>query len=166
MTDLKLHDLKRILCYFYFQGYHYLCLLCGQKYFKYRWQVVSHLQDMHSGISYLCLLCGQIYARRTIPHACNAKEKDFIYIHGESGIQGDAARKILDRFINERQDKNWKYVASEECPSEASTPQHKVKSSVKKIEKGRVPTCNKNDKKGDLQKKVYSPIPLGYDPQV
>ena len=24
-------------------GYHYLCLLCGQKYFKYRWQVVSWL---------------------------------------------------------------------------------------------------------------------------
>ena len=119
---------------------------------------------MHSGISYLCLLCGQIYARRTIPHACNAKEKDFIYIHGESGIQGDAARKILDKFINERQDKNWKYVASEKCPSEASTPQHKVKSSVKKIEKGRIPIQN-DRRKGDHQK-VYSPIPLGDDPQI
>ena len=119
---------------------------------------------MHSGISYLCLLCGQIYAIRTIPHARNAKEKDFIYIHGESGIQGDAARKILDKFINERQDKNWKYVASEDCPSEASAPQHKVKSSVKKIEKGRIP--NQNDRrKGDYQK-VYSPIPLGDDPQI
>ena len=97
-------------------------------------------------------------------HACSAKEKDFIYIHGESGIQGDAARKILDKFINERQDKNWKYVPSEDCPSESSTPQHKVKSSVKKIEKGRIPSQN-DRRKGDHQK-VYSPIPLGDDPQI
>lgn len=125
---------------------------------------MRHLQDMHSGISYLCLLCGQIYARRTIPHACNAKEKDFIYIHGESGIQGEAARKILEKFINERLEKNWKYVAAEDCAAAASTPQYQVKSSVKRIEKGRVP--NKNDKKKDHQERAYSPIPLGDDPQI
>ena len=31
-------------------------------------------------------------------------------------------------------------MASEDYPSEASTPQRKVKSSVKKIEKGRIPS--------------------------
>lgn len=137
-------------------------MLCGKKYFKHRWQVVRHLQDMHSGISYLCLLCGQIYARRTIPHACNAKEKDFIYIHGETGIQGDAARKILEKFINEKLDKNWKYVAAEENPAGSDTPQYQVKSCVKKIEKGRQP--NINDKK--KVQKSYSPLPFGDDPEI
>ena len=119
-----------------------MCTLCSI-FFKFRWQVPRHLQDVHAGIQWQCQICGKIYARRTIPHGCRALEKDFETTHTESWAKGAEAKKYLETFVNERMHKHWIYVPEDKGGDK--TPQYQRKSTVTKIERGQEP--NVNDKK-------------------
>lgn len=79
-------------------------------FFVSKWAVCRHLQDQHSGICYQCTICKQIYFRRSIAHCCGATDRDFVFLHGESGKKGLEARKMLENFINSKMDTLWKYV--------------------------------------------------------
>ena len=121
----------------YFQGYHFLCHLCG-KYYQHRWLVQRHLQDIHTGIQWKCHNCGELYARRTIPHKCGSRPNEFSPIHTETGCRGEEARQYIEQFIRERRDTHWSYVPKpngDRVNSIVIEEKPKVKSIVKKVEK-------------------------------
>ena len=90
-------------------------------------------------------MCRHTYARPTIPHGCNARDRDFVMMNTRTGVKGAEAKKQLENFIEKEQNSMWKYVpAMHDESHEHEREESKVKSEVKKVEWGREP--NENDK--------------------
>ena len=93
------------------------------RYFKNKADVRRHLQEQHSGIQFQCGLCGYYFHRRSIGHACNAREEDFEYADPTTGEYGEPAKFKLRSFIRKEQDKHWKYMESDADLPESPFPE-------------------------------------------
>ena len=141
----------------YFQGYHFLCLLCTvvKHYFKTKYEVQRHLQDQHSGIGHQCTGCGLLFNRKNLKHKCREEHPDFVFVNRQSGAQGEVARETLMNFIKKEQDSHWMYVSAEDEP-ESPIPTG-PRSMVVKLNDPMVQPNPRKEKKG---RKVPSPVPL------
>ena len=141
----------------YFQGYHFLCLLCTvvKHYFKTKYEVQRHLQDQHSGIGHQCTGCGLLFNRKNLKHKCREEHPDFVFVNRQSGAQGEVARETLMNFIKKEQDSHWMYVSAEDEP-ESPIPTG-PRSVVVKLNDPMVQPNPRKEKKG---RKVPSPVPL------
>ena len=93
------------------------------RYFKNKADVRRHLQEQHSGIQFQCGLCGYYFHRRSIGHACNAREEDFEYADPTTGEYGEPAKFKLRSFIRKEQDNHWKYMESDADLPESPFPE-------------------------------------------
>ena len=141
----------------YFQGYHFLCLLCTvvKHYFKTKYEVQRHLQDQHSGIGHQCTGCGLLFNRKNLKHKCREEHPDFVFVNRQSGAQGEVARETLMNFIKREQDSHWMYVSAED-EQESPIPTG-PRSMVVKLNDPMVQPNPRKEKKG---RKVPSPVPL------
>ena len=141
----------------YFQGYHFLCLLCTvvKNTFKTKYEVQRHLQDQHSGIGHQCTGCGLLFNRKNLKHKCREEHPDFVFVNRQSGAQGDVARETLMNFIKREQDSHWMFVSSEDEPE---SPIPTGRRSVVVIPND--PMVQPNPRKEKKVRKVPSPVPL------
>ena len=83
-------------------------------------------------------------------HACKVTENEMIYIHRETGVKGEEARLILERFINTRMDTLWREHHRSPVPKFASIV---VRPPPRPTQPARVPPP-----------RTYSPIDFNEDP--
>ena len=122
-------------------------------YFKSKFEVQRHLQDQHSGIGHQCTGCGLLFNRKNLKHICEVENPTFVYIHRESGIQGEQAREMLMTFIKERQETHWKWVKAEDDEPESPIP-----SGIRSVVV--IPNNPARQPRPRKDKRLPSPVPL------
>ena len=102
----------------YFQGYHFLCLMCPvvKHYFKTKCEVQRHLQDQHSGVGHQCTGCGYLFNRKNSNHKCKVENPSFQFVIRQTGVSGAEAREVLMTFIKEEQDTHWRHIKTDDEP--------------------------------------------------
>ena len=93
-----------------FQNTIYICTLCeDDKTFNIPWKVKKHLKGVHSGFAYKCPRprCGKILPRPMSHSRCDARPMEMILYHRETRANGEAAKKMLNKWQEERLPSLW-----------------------------------------------------------
>ena len=93
-----------------FQNTIYICTLCDDdKTFNMPWKVKKHLKEVQSGFGYKCPRprCGKILPRPVNHSPYDARPMEMILYHPETGANGEAAEKMLNKWQEERLPSLW-----------------------------------------------------------
>ena len=90
-------------------------------------------------------------------HSCNATESEMEYVETAEGVYGDEVRQILITFIREKQDNNWKFVASLDEPD---SPIQSVMSVIVKPYTPARETRPRKESTASKERRALSPLSL------
>ena len=99
--------------FLYLQDTQFLCKVCGDRFFKTRYDITRHLEEQHGGFAYKCNICNWVYNRAGKHASCRAGRDEMLLFHRQTGARGLEAQQQLEEYYRTKLPQLWEAVPVE-----------------------------------------------------
>ena len=99
--------------FLYLQDTQFLCKVCGDRFFKTRYDITRHLEEQHGGFAYKCNICNRVYNRAGKHASCRAGRDEMLLFHRQTGARGVEAQQQLEEYYRTKLPQLWEAVPVE-----------------------------------------------------
>ena len=99
--------------FLYLQDTQFLCKVCGDRFFKTRYDITRHLEEQHGGFAYKCNICNRVYNRAGKHASCRAGRDEMLLFHRQTGARGIEAQQQLEEYYRTKLPQLWEAVPVE-----------------------------------------------------
>ena len=99
--------------FLYLQDTQFLCKVCGDRFFKTRYDITRHLEEQHGGFAYKCNICNRVYNRAGKHASCRAGRDEMLLFHRQTGARGLEAQQQLEEYYRTKLPQLWEAVPVE-----------------------------------------------------
>ena len=99
--------------FLYLQDTQFLCKVCGDRFFKTRYDITRHLEEQHGGFAYKCNICNRVYNRVGKHASCRAGRDEMLLFHRQTGARGLEAQQQLEEYYRTKLPQLWEAVPVE-----------------------------------------------------
>ena len=96
--------------FLYLQDTQFLCKVCGERFFKTRYDITRHLEEQHGGFAYKCNICNRVYNRAGKHASCRAGRDEMLLFHHQTGARGVEAQQQLEEYYRTKLPQLWEAV--------------------------------------------------------
>ena len=99
--------------FLYLQDTQFLCKVCGDRFFKTRYDITRHLEEQHGGFAYKCNICNRVCNRVGKHASCRAGRDEMLLFHRQTGARGVEAQQQLEEYYRTKLPQLWEAVPVE-----------------------------------------------------
>ena len=96
--------------FLYLQDTQFLCKVCGDRFFKSRYDITRHLEEPHGGFAYKCTICNRVYNRASKHTSCRAGREEMLLFYRQTGARGVEAQQQLEEYCHTKLMQPWEAV--------------------------------------------------------